>query len=190
MKTEIARLGYTEEWLQFGIISEKFALSQHTEFLNSEDKNEDHYRWGAFVLYMNSKEILTDDEIKNIFLLKDSGLDKCELHSNRIHWLISSGKLNDFQYDSLVRYPEVLEPPLQKVFLRHKLLREINKEGLSETIFYKVMETNDSFIHERILSREDLNRGHVEWLSKYGLNKRVRNIASELLKTRRFRISK
>ena len=78
------RLGFTEEWLKYGIISENRLLQLYNEIQSSEDKNAEHYRAYAFHEFILSKQSLSDSEIEAYFSLNDDGPDLCDLHENRI----------------------------------------------------------------------------------------------------------
>jgi|GEM_PF-2480152 len=182
----LERLGFTQDWIDYGIISEEFVFKLFDEILNSEDQNAEHYRSGAFGKYIKSKDSLTNEEIRKIFKLQDDGPDKCDLHANRIICLIQSGLLTKQQLDSLTEYPEVLELPIAKLYKRTKLLEDIKTFGI-EANFEKVKKTTDTAVHEFILNLKDLERHHVEWAATLGGNKRTRNIAKQMLNSKHFR---
>ncbi len=182
----LERLGYTQSWLSSGIISEKYLLSQYEEVLSSEDKNAEHYRCGGFRDFLNSRSEVTNDEIAVIFSLKDDGPDNCDLHENRIIELVHSSILSDDQLEWIICYPEVSERPIQKRYLRSKLIRKIGRSSASDC-FEDIKVCEDSHIHEYLLQCDDLKLEHVEWLSKFGSNKKLRNIACQLSKSKRFR---
>ncbi len=182
----LKRLGYTEEWLSDGIISEEYLLAQYAEIEISADMNAEHYRCGGFSEFLNSKKELTDDEVAAVFKLKDNGPDKCNLHENRIIELIHSKILNDKQLESISKYPEVLERPIQNRYLREKLIRKINRTSVADC-FDEIKVSGDSHIHEYILQRDDLKLQHVTWLTENGSNKKLRNQASQLCNSKRFR---
>lgn len=179
------RLGYTPEWVSFGIVTEEFLLHQLEEINSSEDQNAEHYRCGGFRDYLNSKSALSDTEVEAIFILKDNGPDNSDLHKNRIIELIHSELLTDRQLELIAKYPEVLSAPIQKRYLRSKLIRKINSLGVI-ACFQDIRDTKDSAIHEYILGRDELTFEQVTWLSSSGLNKRTRNIAKQLLNSRKY----
>ncbi len=180
-------LGYTEDWIKSGVITEDFLLEQLEEFENSEDKNPEHYRGGGFYHYLNKIDKLSNNEIDNIFQLKDNGPDKCDLHFNRIIELIHSEKLTDHQLEWIEKYPEVNEAPIQKRYKRSKALRSLKKDGLTLDNFQLLKNTMDSALHEFALDMDDLTREHLLWLSENGLNKRVRNISKQMLNCKLYR---
>jgi hypothetical protein len=179
------RLGYTEEWLSFGILTEDYLLSQYQEILTSEDQNAEHYRSGGFGDYLKSKKVLTDQEVENVFKLVDDGPDKYDLHQDRIINLVVEGILTGKQLVLIGEYPEVVESPIQKCYLREILIRKIDSSSTDEC-FESIKSTDDTAIHEYILNKIDLLPKHAVWLSENGGNKRVRNIARQLCNKKSF----
>ncbi len=55
-------LGYTKQWINFGIIDEDILSKQISLFNISDDKNEEHYRLGAFRSYFDCKKSFSDTE--------------------------------------------------------------------------------------------------------------------------------
>ena len=119
--------------------------------------------------------------------MKDDGPDRCDLHENRIMELIHSGVLSDKQLKDLEKYPEVNKAPIQKRYLRSLAIRRLRNEGLTDITFQVVKNSTDSALHEFALEMEGLNREYLVWLSRNGLNKRVRNISKQRLNSRLYR---
>jgi len=176
IETALKRLGYTQDWLDLKIITEEFLLSQYQQICHSDDNNAEHYRHAAFVQFIDSQSSLTDNQIEKVLQLIDLGPDKYDLHNNRVIALIYSGLLNDHQFHQLSQYKQVLEDPIQKIYHRTKLIRNIKKHGLNE-YFEQVTATKDTAVHEHVLSRNDLKPHQIQWFIEYGCNKAVRNIA-------------
>lgn len=183
-------LGYTEGWLRLGVVDTLFLEHQYAEFQNSDDKHPEHYRCRAFAGFLKQRRRLSDDEIEAIFKLTDNGPDGCDLRVNRIMELLLSQLLTDDQLSDLMRFPEVDEPPIQKLYRRLLLLRRLAAEGLSDDVFHAVCESRDSTLYGTLLSRSDLCRKHVQWLAEAGGNRSVRNQAKQMLESQRFRSDK
>ena len=183
----IRQLGYTDQWLEWGFIDETYLQVQYAEFLQSDDKNQEHYRCRAFCDFLSRNERLTDEAIDKIFRLTDDGPDGCNLLTDRISALIFSGVLSDEQHFALAdRHPIVREPPLQKRYERETLLRRIRRTGLSEN-FAAIQATRDGAIHLCLLNHPEITHEHLQWLASGGANKSIRNRAEALLRSKRFR---
>lgn len=187
LETILAELGYTRDWLAVGVVDETFLREQYAEFCRSEDKNQEHYRNGAFVSFLHRIASLSGEELSTLLNLTDNGPDRCDLAIERAIELLASGILTDEQLFGLAeRHPRVLTPPLRKRYLREVLMRRIRRTGL-EANFSEVQGLLDSTVQREILDHSELTRAQLEWLASHGLNKAIRNRATELLQCRRFR---
>jgi hypothetical protein len=185
-------LGYTPEWLDFGIVTEEYLREQYMEYLRSDEDNQDrhleeHGRKRAFHDFIVARHALTDDEITRILQLKDDGPDCCDLRVDRVADMIWRGILTDSQMADLGRLPEVHEAPLQHMYLRECRWRRLQSEGLTPEVFREIADSGDGELQRAVLSRSDVGRDHVAWLAEHGANKAVRNVAKQLLKSRSLR---
>ncbi len=185
IEASLKRLGFTEQWLEFGIVTEEYALELYEEITVSEDKNAEHYRGWAFSEYLKSKNSLSDQEIKDIFTLKDNGPDNCDLHGDRIFALLHSDLLTDLQLEELAIYPEVLQRPLQKLYLRKKMILTVESNGV-DYCFPDITKANDPDVNEYVIHREDIELKHINWFKENGGNKRIRNIAKQMSSSRKY----
>ena len=176
----LKRLGYTTDWLDLEIITEELLCEQLIEINQSDDNNAEHYRHRTFNVFIDRQTYLTDIQLEKILQLMDNGPDKTDLHISRIISLIYSGLLNNAQFEKLSQYNEVLNNPIQKLYLRTKLIRNIKQYGLLD-YFDQVAEIKDSAVHEFALSRKDLSSDHLLWLSRYACNKKLRYQAKQLI---------
>ena len=178
--------GYTDAWLRLGIVDDCFLRLQFAEFQESEDKNHEHYRCGAFLQFLGRKEDLSDEEVTAIVHLRDDGPDSVDLQVNRVIEVILSELLTDEQLEGLSRFPCVRESKtIQKKRDVCRALRQLTADGLTDEVFRAICDARDSYIQRRLFDRHDLNRQHVEWLAQHGGNKAVRNQARQLLESRR-----
>lgn len=180
-------MGYTDEWLQIGIVDPEFLQLQYKEYERSEDKNQEHYRTAAFRGYLSRSSSISDVDIERIFRLQDDGPDVCDLRLNRIIDLIASDVLTEAQLLSLFRYSEVHEAPVKKRYIRIVLLKQLYREGLTDEIFRAAQNSDDSSVHLALLEHQDLVRPHLEWFVEHGANKSLRNRAKVMLRSRKFR---
>lgn len=180
IKKALKRLGYTTDWLDLEIISEEYLCEQLTEINQSDDNSAEHYRHLAFNVFIDKQTHLSDAQLEKILQLTDNGPDRTDLHISRIITLIYSGLLNNAQFDKLSQYKEVLDNPIQKLYLRTKLIRNIKQFGLLD-YFDQVTNIKDSAVHEFALSRKDLGCDQLLWLSRYACNKKLRSQAKQLI---------
>jgi hypothetical protein len=183
----MAKLGYTQEWLDLGIVDADSVREQYAEFQHSDSKNHEHYRWVAYVGYLGRMTELADSEVERIFALKSKGQDGCDLSVSRIIELISSDILTDEQIEALTRFDVIHKDPIKKRYARACMFRRMCREGLTEEIFDYVKKSGDTSLHKWAMAQESLRREHVEWFVENGANKAIRNRCKERLCSRRFR---
>lgn len=75
LQTKLSKLGYTNLWIDFCILTEEHLNKQLEFFNNSDDKNTEHYRYATFMQYLTSKGSLTDTELDNYLKLVCSAKD-------------------------------------------------------------------------------------------------------------------
>lgn len=180
-------LGYSSEWIKYGIITESDIINQISVFKDSDDKNREHYRHHAFQKYLENKTILSDSEIDNIFSLEDFGEDGCCLKTQRIAALLHSDILNRDQRLALSKYDAMNEDPVNKIYKRKLFLSKLSEHGFSEKIFDIIKESEDLYIQERAFGINELSKEQYLWLYENGLSKKIRNMAKNRLNSREFR---
>jgi hypothetical protein len=182
-----AELGYTSPWLDWGFVDEPYLRAQYAQYTSTDDKNQEHYRCGAFREFLRRHSRLSDEVVDRIFRLADDGPDRCNLHQNRIFELLLSGRLSDEQHFALAkRQPTVLEPPLQKIYWRCGILRKIRQSGVAAN-FAEIQLVSDREVQLELLEHADLAREHLVWLAERGANKAIRNRAAQRLQRNQFR---
>jgi hypothetical protein len=173
--------------LEWGIVDEAYLRAQYAEYVQSDDKNQEHYRARAFHDFLSRRVQLTDETVDCIFRLTDEGPDGCDLTTNRIIELIVGGLLTDEQHFALAgHHPIVRQPPIERCYDRASLLIKIRRTGLAAN-FSDVQACADSVIHLNLLEHPELAREHLEWLASAGANKSIRNRAQSMLRSKRFR---
>jgi len=60
-------LKYDRLWLNHGVLTPDLLQTQVKEFGNGEDKNEEHYRYSAFKNYLQAQQLLSDEQIIQLF---------------------------------------------------------------------------------------------------------------------------
>lgn len=69
----LEKFGYCIEWLDYQILDEDYFFSQVTEQEYSGDENFEHFRYGAFLHWIENRNVASDQEIFNFIeiALKD-----------------------------------------------------------------------------------------------------------------------
>jgi hypothetical protein len=183
----LREFGYTQDWIACGVVDEVFLREQYAEYCRSDDKHQEHYRYRAFASFLARQSTLSDDLVDKIFSLTDAGPDGTDLSADRIIRLIASGLLTDEQHGRLGKqHPRVLDAPVRRQYLRESLRRKIRKEGI-EASFAEIQESGDSHLQLEVLDHPEVTRSHLEWLKTSGSSRAIRNRATQLLGSRRFK---
>lgn len=187
-QTALNALGFTEDWLQHGILSEDFLQELYAQIQVSDDKNQEHYRNYAFNCYLNRKDALSNEEIAVCFGLQDAGADLCDLRENRIFDVLHSGLLSFEQLEMLANhYPFIDEKPFQRAYRRLLISQQIERCGLTDDIFEQIKTSQDAVLQRKAIDTEHINAEQMTWLATHGSNKKIRNMAKIALKSHKFR---
>jgi hypothetical protein len=92
--------------------------------------------------------------------------------------------LNEEQYTKLVNHSTFSHKIFQRYHQNKILTQSIDSMILSDEIVEFYIENYDSRIQEYLLNKEGLSRKQVEYISQHGKNKRIKNIAKNLLRSR------
>ncbi|MDQ8205805.1 hypothetical protein [Pelagicoccus sp. SDUM812003] len=179
---EIAqKLGYTKSWVSLGVVDEAYLLKQWKVFSESDDKNEEHYRCGAFRDFLTKKDAFTDEEIDQFLELSDDGPDGCDLSANRAIELIEHGNLTDDQFSRLATHPAYQANPAKKRYVRRSVFHRVQKFGIKSEI-EEIKRSDDTPLHQLLLESDDSPEDAIYWLTQSGRNKAIRNQAKIKLK--------
>ena len=178
LTNKLAKLGYTNLWLNYGILTIQQLISQEQEFDNSEDKNTEHYRCGAFVDFLQNRIKLSDTDFDNLIVLILQ--DEDESMANAITVTIfETIELTDSQFEKLCATIMHFGDRSEKI-MRYRLLRKLKHSALTDEFLKECIENGDRVVHEHIL--EIANIIQLQELTIKGRNKRIRNVATEKLK--------
>lgn len=183
----LAALGYSQEWLDAGVVDDELIAAQWEAILTSDDPHPEHYRHRAFVDWLERQSHLSDAQLTGVMALRDWGPDGTDLHPSRVIELLRGDLLTDAQLEQLGAYPEVHAPPIAKRYRRAVLRRRLDAEGPSADVCAAMREAGDPVLDEALLAHPDRTRAHLEWLASNGTTRRIRNLASSQLQSRRWR---
>jgi hypothetical protein len=82
-----ALLGFNQPWVDLGILTGERAEALLNEYLTSEDKRTEHYRWRAFTSFMEENPTLEAGLMRQIYVLSKTEPDDM-LQDSMIHTLI------------------------------------------------------------------------------------------------------
>jgi hypothetical protein len=183
VKQALIDLEYHIQWLEYKLINEIFLLNQYQYFLTSEDKCTEHYRYAAFQNILREHQSLNDETIDKYIRLAELDNDLTMSNSALMNLFTWQG-LNEEQYTKLVNHSTFSHKIFQRYHQNKILTQSIDSMILSDEIVEFYIENYDSRIQEYLLNKEGLSRKQVEYISQHGKNKRIKNIAKNLLRSR------
>jgi hypothetical protein len=177
---KLLKLGFTNLWLEVGLLNEQQVDKLLDEFDKSDDKNTEHYRYGTFRKYLTTKKVLTDCELDNY--LKVANLDEDEIMAtSAILDILTEIELTDLQFDKVCSEIEELGLGASslKIVSRQKLLRRLKSENLTDELFAESLLIRDSVTQLYLLDLADNNQ--LRQLAENGATKVIKKMATEKL---------
>ncbi len=176
LENKLAKIGYSKFWLDCGVLTIS-SLSEQEELIDlSEDKNPEHYRYKTLRQFINSKKQLTDEEFENYLKLTLNDPDEILGGSATVD-LFNDVDLTDIQFQRLCESVGQFGKWTINIIRRHNLLRKLKSSKLTNELFTECMNSGDNVLHEYLIDIADINQ--LQDLIKGGLNRRLRNLASE-----------
>jgi hypothetical protein len=178
LSKHLLKLGYTAQWLDYGLLTDEHLLAQVKVYDTDDDKNTEHYRYNTFRNYLATKDMLTDLELDHYIELALSDHDKAMAGAALID-LFTRTHLSDRQFHKLITQLKSLGDWTSNTIARQILLRRLKQEKLNDELFRECFEKGDNFIQEYLIDLS--NREQLEVLSLQGRTKKIRNMASQML---------
>ncbi|HEX9961087.1 MAG TPA: hypothetical protein VGB00_09155 [Pyrinomonadaceae bacterium] len=189
MPDKPAVLNYSDLWLKFGFLTAEELDEQIKIFETSDDKSTERYRYASFRKYLNSRGELTDDEINKYLHLAEIDEDEMMACAAVVD-LLCHRNLTDFQFekirDALGLYGKWTEKVISREILFRKFRKAMGTEGvLTEDVFQEFIYQGNADIHRFLIWYADKNQ--LKLIAEKGASKAVRNIAKQMLRSRKFR---
>lgn len=180
LKTIFIELNYDARWLDYGLLSEEFWQNQYSIYLASDDKNTEHYRYGAFQTVLRNHEVLDEVALNHYIELALADTDRT-MGDAALGQLLQWPRLSDEQLRQLSSHPAYNLPFLRKLHQRVFLLRELNANGITDALFQRFLDSQDADIQRVLLLEAGIKAEHLKLLQTEGASKAVRNIAKQKL---------
>lgn len=180
LTAKLTKLDYSILWIYYGVLTVEYLNEQLNIFENSKDQNTEHYRYAAFKKYLSSRNELSDKELENYIKLAVSDNDSVMAGSAVVN-LFHEIELTDEQFQMLYHSVSHFGKRIEKIVLRQQLLRKLKNDKLTDDLFTKCIETGDAVIQQYLITISDINQ--LEQLNKKGFTSKVRNMASEKIKS-------
>jgi hypothetical protein len=63
VRSALSELGYEASWLQYGFVDGALLREQLAELRSGDDPHSEHYRWRAFLRFIEGRGSLTDEQL-------------------------------------------------------------------------------------------------------------------------------
>jgi hypothetical protein len=173
------------KWLEYNFIDELFLLDRYSCFVSSDDKSTEHYRYIAFQQILQNNESLSDQSIDNYIELAEIDDDRAMATAALMN-LLSWRGLTDHQYTSLVDRSEFSSQIFQTYHRNKTMIQIISRMPISDEIIKDCIQNYHSNVQESLLQKEDIQRHQIEYIYQYGKTKKIRNMAKNMLRNRRY----
>lgn len=144
----------------------------------------EHYRCGAFSKWIFDTKKAKTKEIEGFIKLALSDPEE-GMGLSAIVDLINASWLTDEQFKSISSL-ETLQQKIPQEINKIYILRELRKESISGEIFKKCMDSNNSGIQRKLLDHSQITKDMINELAINGSSKKIRNIATQLLRSKQY----
>jgi hypothetical protein len=174
------------KWLEYQLIDELFLLNLYKSFSSSDDKSIEHYRYSAFRKVLQDNEGLSDLSIDNYINLAEIDDDR-PMATAALMDLLRWPRLTDAQYGRLVNRSEFASQVFQNYHHNKSMIQTICKTPISDELINNCIQNYPGSVQEYLLRKDDIQRNQIEYIHQHGKTKRIRNIAKNMLGSKRDR---
>ena len=177
IKTAIDRIGYSDEWVKLGALTEETA-SHQLEALSSpnSDSNLEHYRWETISRYLSEQDQLSNCDFRLLLAIAQAELSK-ELHESIYHALAKRPSLTESQSDQLAS--AYSSDSFDKVLFREDCKRRLTTLA-SEDAIIEAINSDDAVLQRWLIENIEISFQHAMMLSRCGKSKAVRSLATAI----------
>ena len=143
----------------------------------------EHSRYAAFAGRLTALERVSDALLES--LIAEAAADPDASMGGSVLALIADHRLlSENQRAALLSHPQYQQPFLQHRLRRATLLHLLRASSLSEDVIQQCISFPDAPVHSALLDHPALSHSHLAALRDHGMNRAVRNIAAQRLRTR------
>lgn len=105
IQNKLLRLGYSQLWLDSGILTIDNLEKQIKELNLGEDENTEHYRYRTFINYFHQQASFENNTLNQVIHLLQTDCDKTMAGSATVD-LLRKSSLTDEQFDTVAEFLE------------------------------------------------------------------------------------
>jgi hypothetical protein len=169
-------LQFSPEWIELGIVTPQEVDRLNRAYASGDDKNTEHYRWGAFRQYVQSHRPLPADMAEALYELGGRDPDP-SAGSAMMHAIVELPECPDVVLTKAAAYGT---PSLVRLAERTRLLSCAPAGGLTPNGMDRCIAGRDSTLQRQLLDRGVLSVEQTRRLADEGASRAVRNLARSL----------
>ena len=178
---ELAKLGYTQKWIDYKFLTHKAFKEQLAEFELAEYESGELLRFDTFMLWIEKKKKFTKVLIDQLLELAKEDEDEL-MAGTVIRELFSSPLLTPAQFEYMRSILPSFGEWTAKMIKREVLNRRIESESITSEIYHEALEYKQEFDDNRPLINIIRKTDNQEILADFeenGCGKRVRTMAQK-----------
>ncbi len=184
IKTAMETLHYNPKWFQYGFIDDQALKSQMDALSFDSDACLEHYRFDAFKSLLSSRRQLDNSTVDHFIELAELDEDQTMAES-ALGLLVKHKDLTTSQLNRLKTHPAYATQALQEIITRMELSRILDSSEPIEDIIHRCITLGDNTVQRKLVQNPDISKEQLELIAKSGINRAVRNLAREKLRSSR-----
>jgi hypothetical protein len=184
--SKLSKLGYSDEWLDKGLLTENDLHQQLERFHAREDENLEHYRYATLIQFIDSRESISDKDLNNYLHIIGNERDIL-IAGSATAKLLEKDYLNTEQFEKVSKRLTGFGEWTEKVIFRQVLLRKLKTSTMTQELFEEILTKGDSVVHAVLLQAVDNDKDKLQRLAEKGANNKIKNQASQLLRRKNYR---
>ncbi len=180
----LAALGYTEEWLESGLLDRRLLADQYQRLQAGGTRKTGRYRSQAVAAWLEGAGSISEAQLDAFLALMSSDPDP-KMARAAIAALIQSPRISLDQLGRIALSDPKLMRSHEPLIRRTYLMRRMDDEVTDELI-QQVIELQDASIQTKLVRDSRLSRRHAELLAKRGANPTIRGNAQAWFRDKSF----
>ena len=174
-KAALGELGYSEAWLEAGLLDRVLLAEQYQRYQAGGTRKTGKYRSQALAAWRRGSEPIGDAQLDAFLSLMTAEPD-AKLAQSAIAELIQSPRISLEQLERIAQSDPKLMKRHEAAIRRSYLTRRLD-QGVTDQLLARVVEYEDAAIQTKLIRDPRLTRKHAELLAKQGANPTIRTQA-------------
>jgi len=174
-KAALRALGYSEAWLEAGLLDRGLLAEQYQRHQAGGTRKTGKYRSQALAAWRRGTEPIGDAQLDAFLALMAADAD-AKMAQSAIAELIQSPRISLEQLERIAQSDPKLMKRHEAAIRRSYLTRRLD-QGVTDPLLARVIEYEDAAIQTKLIRDPRLTRKHAELLAKQGANPTIRTQA-------------